>query len=103
MKLICMIRYKKDGKTESIRLITSIASEWKDVARQLDCDEAKITTYQRAHPGEPKESADAMLSSWTANSANATWARLIQALEDASERLAVQAKEFKYALLNKVE
>ena len=103
MKLICMIRYKKDGKTESIRLIASIASEWKDVARQLNFDEAKIITYQQAHPGEPKESADAMLSSWIMSDANATWAKLIQALEDASERLAVQAKEFEYALLNKVE
>ena len=103
MKLIGMIRYRKDGKTVSIRLIDSIVSEWKDVARQLNFNEAKIRTYQQAHPGEPKESADAMLSSWIMSDANATWAKLIQAIEDASERLAVQAKEFEYALLNKVE
>ena len=103
MKLICMIRYKKDGKTESIRLIDSITSEWKGVARQLNFDEAKIITYQQAHPGEPKESADAMLSSWIRSDANATWAKLIQAVKDASECLVVQTKKFEYALLNRVE
>ena len=44
-----------------------------------------------------------MLSSWTMSDVSATWAKLIQALEGASEDLAVQAKEFEYALLNKVE
>ena len=103
MKLIGRIQYKKDEQIESIRLISSVASEWEDVARQLNFDEADIATFHNAHPGKPKRSATAMLSSWTTCDVNATWAKLTEALEGASEDLAVQAKEFEYALLNKVE
>ena len=57
MNLIGRIQYKKDGKKEFMRPITSVVSEWKDLARQLDFDEAKIAAIQKAHPGNPKESA----------------------------------------------
>ena len=103
MKLICRVQYRKDGKTKSLRLVVTVASEWEDVARQLNFDEAKITTFRKAHPRDPKESAKAMHSSWTMSDVNATWAKLIQALEGASDDLAVMAKEFKYALINKLE
>ena len=103
MKLICKIQYKRNGRTKSLRLIVTVASEWEDVARQLNFDETKINTFRKAHPRDPKESAKAMLSSWTMSDVNATWAKLIQALEDASDDLAIHAKEFEYALINKLE
>ena len=103
MMFICWVQYRKEGKTKSLRLIVTVASEWEDVARQLNFDEAKITTFRKAHPGDPNGSAKAMLSSWTMSDVNATWAKLIQALEGASDDLAVQAKEFEYALINKLK
>ena len=103
MKFICRVQYRKEGKTKSLQLVFTVASEWEDVARQLNFDEAKITTFRKAHPTNPKESAKAMLSSWTMSDVDATWAKLIQALKGASDDLVVQAKEFEYALINKLE
>ena len=103
MKLISRIQYTKDGKTKSLRLIDSAAADWEGIARQLDFDEAKIDVFRKAHPGDPRQSANDMLSSWTRSDVSGTWAKLIEALKNANENLAVKAEEFERALLNRVE
>lgn len=103
MKVIGRIQYTKKNETKQLRLIDSVAGDWEDVARQLDFDEAKITTFRRAHPADPKGAANAMLSSWTRSDTEATWAKLIQALEGATDELAGVAKTFEYALIHKEE
>lgn len=100
MRLIGRIQYTRNGKKESLRLIDSVTTEWEDVARQLEFDEAKITVFRKAHPGDPKQSATSMLSSWTRSDTLGTWAKLIEALQGASDDLATAAEEFEYALLH---
>ena len=100
MRLIGRIQYTKNGRKKSLRLIDSVTTEWEGVARELEFDEAKISVFRKAHPGDPRQSATDMLSSWTRSDTSGTWAKLIEALQGARDDLAVTAEEFEYALLH---
>lgn len=100
MRLIGRIQYTKNGKKKALRLIDAVTAVWEDIARQLEFDEAKISVFRKAHPGDPRQSANDMLSSWTRSDTSGTWAKLIEALKAASDDLAITANDFEYALLH---
>ena len=96
------IEYLKDSKKTNFRLLDETAHLWKMLAKFLGISPARCYNFEKGNPGDLVAQADAMLVSWAASDNEATWAKLIKALKDASQELQVAACEFEYALIHKL-
>ena len=83
------------------RPIDHISKAWKDIATQLDVEDAKIKNEQ-GRSQDDVSAANAIIKIWLDSDPKATWSKLIKKMK-VKEDLEVAAEELKTALNNMVE
>ena len=102
LRVIGIIRYKRNSEIQEYRAIDEIATEWQAIGRELGLKGSKIKNINGSHRGDDSAAASDMLSFWIGSDLEASWARLIKAMK-VKEALNTEAADFEYALLHRVE
>ena len=67
-----------------VRVVESIGSEWKEVAKALDMGQEDIDMIKTRHSDDDEEACREMLATWLeGNNGEVSWTALTQALIDA--------------------
>ena len=78
-------------------MIPKVASKWHELGIELykDADVPRLDTIQKQCPGDFSKACTEMLSHWRGAYKNATWNRLIKALEAPGLQLNAIAQDIK--------
>ena len=92
----------ENSEMKEFRLIDKLALTWRAVGLQLGMEEERLQAIKMVHPLDTREAAADMISHWLGRDPEATWNKLIKALNVKME-LSTAAKEFKFALLHRTD